>query len=159
MAAVEERFGFEFPPDLRAVLQFVLPAGTAFPNWSSDSEANLRSRMDSVVDGIWFDVEHCSVWPSDWGARPANAQARFDKVKEIVGAAPRLIPIYGHRFIPAEPNKAGNPVFSVHQTDIICYGNDLADYFHREFDASLPEWAAKEPRNIRFWSDSVRWRD
>jgi hypothetical protein len=52
------------------------------------------------------------------------------------------------RYIPAEPNESRNPVFSVHQTDIIHYGNDLADYFQREFQVPLPDRAAREPRPI-----------
>jgi hypothetical protein len=35
--------------------------------------------------------------------------------------------------MPAEPHLPGNPVFSVHQTDIIVYGLDLYEYLHNEF--------------------------
>jgi len=41
------------------------------------------------------------------------------------------IPVYSHRYLPSEPKATGNPVLSVHQTDIIYYGNDLASYFSR----------------------------
>ena len=57
------------------------------------------------------------------------------------------------------PFQNGNPVFSVHQTDIIRYGNDLVGYVHNEFGVPLPDWAAKEPRPIRFWDDAMNWRD
>jgi hypothetical protein len=60
--------------------------------------------------------------------------------------------MYSHRYIANEPLAARNPVFSVHQTDIIYYGTDLADYFAREFGVSRPNWAANEAREIRFWS-------
>ena len=53
---------------------------------------------------------------------------------EGVKAAPRLIPVFGHRMMPAEPHQTENPVFSIHQADIICYGFDLADYLRREFN-------------------------
>jgi len=36
--------------------------------------------------------------------------------------------------MPAEPHQTENPVFSIHQADIICYGFDLADYLRREFN-------------------------
>ena len=46
----------------------------------------------------------------------------------------------------------GNPVFSVHQTDVTVYGVDLADWMHREFDVPLPMWQPPEDRTFDFWS-------
>jgi hypothetical protein len=69
-----------------------------------------------------------------------------------VKAAPRLIPVFGNRMIPAEPHQAGNPVFSIHQADIICYGFDLADYLRREFSLEGREAWPDAIRPIRFWS-------
>jgi hypothetical protein len=69
----------------------------------------------------------------------------------MIAEAPKLIPIYSHRFIPEEPSEAGNPIFSVYQMDIIYYGFDLDDYLRHEFD--LPgrkEWPA-QVRPIKFW--------
>jgi hypothetical protein len=156
---IERRFDFTFPPDLRALLQFALPVGNAFPNWRDDSEEALRDRLNRPLNGIVFDVERNDFWLDSWGTKPSSEAARHAIVKNAIDKAPKLIPIFAHRFIPAEPNNAGNPVFSVHQTDIIYYGNDLADYFRREFRVPLPEWAARQPRSIRFWNDSLNWRD
>jgi hypothetical protein len=70
--------------------------------------------------------------------------------------APRLIPIFGHRYLPAEPEIAGNPVFSVYQTDIIYYGVDLRRYLSCEFGGLDYALANRdEPRRIRFWADLV----
>lgn len=44
-------------------------------------------------------------------------------------------------------------MFSVWQADIIYYGFDLAGYFMMEFAVSLPDWATRAPRPIRFWDD------
>jgi hypothetical protein len=44
-----------------------------------------------------------------------------------------LVAVYGHRYIPAEPGLAGNPVFSIHQSDVIVYGSSLASYLAAEF--------------------------
>jgi hypothetical protein len=73
-----------------------------------------------------------------------------------VARAPILIPVYSHRFIPAALSEAGNPVFSVYQTDIIHYGLDLPSYLHAEFDACNPYPVPSEPKEIRFWSELVR---
>ena len=36
--------------------------------------------------------------------------------------------------MPDRPQLNGNPIFSIHQTDMIYYGFDLDDYFRHEFD-------------------------
>jgi hypothetical protein len=47
---------------------------------------------------------------------------------------PKLIPIYGHRYVPTV-NGVDNPsIFSVYQTDVIYYGIDLENYFRIEFN-------------------------
>jgi hypothetical protein len=65
--------------------------------------------------------------------------------------------------IPDEPNLAGNPVFSVHQTDIIYYGFDLADYLRHDFHIPGREPWPENIRQIRFWDldrfQQVRWAD
>jgi hypothetical protein len=70
-----------------------------------------------------------------------------------------------HRMMPAEPHLSGNPVFSVHQTDIIVYGKDLRDYLTHEFlmtEDDQEEWTIpRGTRPIAFWDTdrfpSVRW--
>jgi hypothetical protein len=118
---------------------------------------NLQLLLDAPFDGVWFDVEHNAFWSPEWGTKPEILDARREVVRLAVLDAPRLIPVFGHRYIPSHPCSAGNPVFSVHQTDIIYYGNDLADYFYHEFRVPLPSWAAQRPRHIQFWSDSTTW--
>jgi len=119
VANIERNFRFVFPPDLRMVLQYALPIGRSFPDWRNGPEEQLLLQLSRPLEGILFDVEANVDWPLEWGPRPADRDGRSRKVSELVGNAPRLVPIYSHRYIPAEPNKAGNPVFSVHQTDII----------------------------------------
>src|SRR5258706_5810017 len=86
----------------------------------------------------------------DWRARSRLAQ---DKAKE----APALVPVFAHRFLPAEPLLEGNPVLSVWQADIIYYGLDLVNYFLNQFHLSQSSQAngSKPPRKIRFWSDII----
>lgn len=156
---IENRLCFTFPPDLRAILQFVVPIGGQWPNWRGGNDHDISSRLNWPLNGIRFDVESNGFWLDEWGPKPRETNQRLELLRHVLGRAPRLVPVYSHRFIPAEPLDAGNPVFSVHQTDIIIYGNDLADYFHREFGIPLPEAAARQPRPIRFWSDALAWRD
>ena len=46
---------------------------------------------------------------------------------------PKLILVNGHRYVPCFPDIMDVPVISLYQTDIIFYGNNLEDYFKREF--------------------------
>jgi hypothetical protein len=159
--AVEGRFGFRFPPDLREFLQTALPRGPGFPDWRSGDESALRALLDLPRRGILFDVEHNDFWLPEWGPRPDTLAASLEAVSDLVTNAPRLVPVFGHRMMPDEPCLAGNPVFSVHQTDIIHYGFDLADYLRHEFALPGREPWPDSVRPIRFWDvdrfQTVRW--
>jgi hypothetical protein len=151
VAATEKKFGFHFPPDLRALLQAGLPGGDGFPDWRSGDEAALRSWLAIPLEGILFDIEHNRFWLPEWGARPDRLEDAKRAASALIAAAPKLVPIYQHRMIPDEPREPGNPVFSVHQTDIIYYGFDLLDYFRHEFDLGAREPWPEKVRAIRFW--------
>jgi hypothetical protein len=156
--AIERRFGLMFPPDLRGILRFRVPLGRGFPPWRGDL-VELQRHFDWPFEGICFDVEHNGFWLAAWGSKPLNPNRRSDIVLEKLSTASRLIQIYMHRYIPSAPCQNGNPVYSLHQTDIIHYGNDLAGYFHQEFRVPLPDCAARTPRPIGFWDDALVWRD
>jgi hypothetical protein len=91
-----------------------------------------------------------------WGEKPQTLEAACAIARRAVAEAPILIPIYGHHYLPAEPSEAGNPVFSVYQTDIICYGFDLPSYLAVEFGVSNPYPLPESPREISFWSELER---
>ena len=161
---IEAEFGFRFPPDLRDFLHAGLPVGDRFPNWRDQSRASLRKRLSIPFEGIAFDVEHNGFWLDEWGPRPSTLGEAQAIVSKMVASAPTLIPVYSHRMIPDRPFAAGNPVFSVHQTDIIYYGADLRDYFIHEFlaDKQAGIWPIPDAvRRIDFWDvnrfQSIRW--
>lgn len=77
------------------------------------------------------------------------------RLQRLVAEAPTLVPVYSHRYIPADPWAEGNPVLSAVQSDIVYFGNDLADCFRRDFVVPLPGWAAKAPRKVRFWDEII----
>jgi hypothetical protein len=109
-----------------------LEAGPSFYNWLTDVDA-LEGRSARLWEGVQFDVEYNDLWRSSWGPKPATLKAQKARVRELVEGAPKLIPIIGHRYLLAEPCTAGNPVFSVWQSDIVVYGADLRDYLVFEF--------------------------
>lgn len=164
---IESRFGFRFPDDLREFLAFGLPVGERSPDWrnaAADGDAQAQQRIQQSLDwplnGMLFDIEQNSFWDPQWGAQPRDIASARRIATDAVRAAPVLIPIYSHRYLPAEPSAAGNPVFSVWQTDIIIYGRDLMSYFRCESgekDESLRSGA----RPIRCWTRwmQAEWED
>lgn len=152
----ERLFSFRFPPDLRAFLQTALPRSPHFPDWRSGDVARLRHWLDAPRRGILFDVENNDYWHPDWAARPCMAEAALSVAAAGIQAAPRMIPVFGHRMMPAEPYRSGNPVFSIHQTDIVCYGFDLADSLRREFSLAGREAWPDAIQPIPFWSGCAR---
>ena len=155
---VEHFFGFQFPPDLRAFLMCVLPSGKDWPNWRDIDDSEIELMLNWPYEGICFDIQNNSFWPASWGTKPASLRKAFEIAKRKVDAAPKLIPIFGHRYLPDRPSIEGNPVFSVHQTDIIYYGSNLWNYFQNEFLNSfgVSEYQLTAPlRQIEFWSDLV----
>ncbi len=148
----QARFDLNFPPDLIDLLRDRRPVGG--PDWNNGEM--VRSSLAWPFEGLLFDVENNVLWWPEWGDRPGTAEERAEVLRGVVSRAPRLIPIFSHRFLPASPGESGNPVFSVYQSDVIHYGADLDDYIEREEQGweSVP-WP-DHVREIDFWSELVR---
>jgi hypothetical protein len=110
----------------------VLEESQSFYNWLADMTA-IEGRYAWLWEGIQFDVENNVLWPPSWGTKPASIEAQKARVRELVESAPRLIPVFQHRYLLSEPYVAGNPVLSAWQSDIIVYGANLRDYLLVEF--------------------------
>jgi hypothetical protein len=147
----QEKYDLTFPPDLIAL--FLERRPVQGWDWRSD-EPEIREMLERPCEGLIFDVEHDGLWWPEWGDRPDHENERAETLRAIVQQAPKLVPLVSHRYIPCEPNEAGNPVFSIHQSDVIYYGVNLDDYFEREFGHPR-RLVAKPMRHIRFWSKLV----
>lgn len=157
---IEKQFFITFPQDLKLFLQTEVPVSSSFVNWryginSETGKREIENWIDSPKKGILFDVKYNNFWLEKWGEKPKDFKTQKEIASIKIAEEPKLIPIFCHRFIPSEPNEIGNPVFSVHQTDIIYYGYDLIDYFSKEFKIEVPTsyGTVSEPKQIAFWSD------
>jgi hypothetical protein len=156
---IQRQYHLFFPPDLKNLLMFALPISHGFINWREASENIISERLSWPYEGMCFDIEHNVFWVEEWGQRPASLDEAFSIARNAVERAPTLIPICGHRYIPDRPNEAGNPVYSVYQTDIIYYGGDLAEYLENEFSYYFGRSGynlKKEIKHIDFWSQLVQ---
>lgn len=162
---VEAEFGIEFADDHRAFLAAGLPLNSppkpeqprrdSWPDWRNGDPNQLRKQLAWPIDGALFDVEHNAFWHNTWGDRPDDLTAALALARRQLAQAPTLIPIRGHRYLPAGRGTHGHPVLSVYQTDIIFYGADLADYITQEFSGTSrsisEDWAP--PPLAPFWGD------
>ena len=153
----EARYGFHFPDDLREFWQTALPIGFPFPNWRSQNDVRLKSLIDDPLHGILFDVER-GFWHPEWGARPEAIADALTIAEQLVRQAPKLIPINGACAMPDRPSTAGNPVLSIHQTDIVYMGFHLDDYFRYAFKPPGLKPEPSEIKRIEFW-DARRWQE
>lgn len=147
----QDRYDLVFPPDLVALFRDRRPV--LGYDWRSDHE-EIRAMLSWPLEGLLYDLEHNALWWPEWGQRPETPEGRAELLTQVVKAAPKLIPLVGHRYLPEEPHEAGNPVFSVYQADTIYFGADLAHFFERQFGVSSRPWP-EQVKHIRFWSDLV----
>lgn len=147
----QTRFRLTFPPDLVELLRDRRPVGG--PDWNN--EETVRPLLAWPFEGLLFDIENNGLWWAEWGNRPNAAEERTEVLAQVLSRAPKLIPIFGHRYLPATPTQAGNPVFSVYQSDVIYCGANLAHYLDAE-EYGLESHSWPEVREIDFWSELVR---
>ena len=148
LAEAQGRYGLTFPPDLIDLLrEQEISCGY---EWTTE-DSRIREMLEWPFELLRFDVEHNSWWPRGW-ERPGTAEQRAVVLREVLAAAPKLIPLSGHRFLPEFPHEAGNPVFSMHGFDTIYYGANLAEWLTNERDGL---WRIGPVRKVPFWSDLV----
>ncbi|OPC80343.1 hypothetical protein B4N89_04730 [Embleya scabrispora] len=149
---VEQDFGFRFSADHRAMLSAALPTGKGWPNWRAGGARDLKARLGLPTEGVLFDVEHNAFWPDVWGARPAQLKHALKSARYHLARVPRMVPVYGHRYLPGTEGQWGHPVLSMMQTDIVVYGANLTNYLTAEFlDGSIEYTVPTVP----FWRDLV----
>jgi hypothetical protein len=149
LTAVEGEFAFSFADDHRAFLAAGLPTGRGWPDWRNGDRTQLRERLAMPVEGVLFDVASNGFWYSGWGPQPVDA---LPVAKAFLLTAPRLIPVYSHRYLPAGRGTTGHPVLSVMQTDIVVYGADLKAYLRHEFEGLHEPDPTARP-TVAFWKD------
>ncbi|MEY9926819.1 hypothetical protein ABH926_001444 [Catenulispora sp. GP43] len=166
---IEDEFAFRFADDHRAFLAAGLPVSIPhsdppgvistwrepWPDWRDGDRAKLRDQLDRPTEGVLFDVEQNAFWDDAWGPRPDAMDAALAIAREALTQVPVLVPVYGHRFLPAGHGSFGHPVLSVWQTDIICYGLNLLDYVQQEFGGQGLNWDdhADPQVTVPFWRD------
>jgi hypothetical protein len=155
IASIETQLGFRVPDDFGYLFQNLQDPGRVLFPWSEFDKGKYDASIHRVLRGIEFSIERNRLWLERWGKRPDALSVALDIARKDFETWPKLLPIYGHRFLAAEPCCGGNPVFSIMGTDIIYYGADLPHYLLNEFvdqDYAFHTHAQKI-RRIQVWSD------
>jgi hypothetical protein len=148
---VEADFAFTFDVDHREMLGLVTPLGDGWVDWRSTPPAQIRAMLAWPTEGVIWDARNNGFWPRAWGRKPKRSDDLDSAVLDHLSRVPRLIPLFGHRFMAAGPSQGSAPVFSVYQTDVIYYGENLPDYVAHELEISK-RFTTGVHRAIPFWS-------
>lgn len=154
---IENHLGHSLPPDLIYLAEHTNDPDGLCMRWLQGPHA-IEAFEERVKYGLSFDIGQNGLWLASWGPRPAAPMDRLALFEAEFQRWPKLLPLSGHRAIPATPTEAGNPVFSVMQSDIVYYGTTLADWMALDLTV---EWrgdhATRSPagraRHIPVWSD------
>lgn len=160
LALIEETYGISFPQALRDFYRIGVPyfddcRSDEFPRWgdlSAENTARIRAWMASPAKWLLRDVGY-GFWLSSWGTRPSDIDAAKRIATEMIGRSPKLIPIYGHRFMPQLDGISDPPVISTVGRDTILYGANLEDYLSHEFLGI--ETIGKISMDIPMWTEII----
>lgn len=149
---VQQRYSIEFPRQHRLFLQtlhsttprqrgFSHGDGSTpvprerpgFYDWNAD-DVQIGAALRWPLDGLVADTAEGQYWHRSWGPCPKSTAGRRERLAELIDGAPRLIPIFGHRYVVADESER---VLSVYGDDIIVYGYDLRDYLLHELEDVL----------------------
>ena len=151
VAQVEHDYCFKFSVVHRQFLMTVLPVGPGWWDWRHGNPEVIRRFLKAPIEGVLFDVRKNDFWPSSWGAKPAYRDEQVQVAEARLSTVPQLIPVYSHRYMVSGLDACASPVFSVVQTDVVYYGDNLLDYVAQQFHVGPRN--PSEPPHIPFWSD------
>ncbi|GCE09644.1 SMI1/KNR4 family protein [Dictyobacter aurantiacus] len=150
--SIEKQWSLHFPPDYRLFLNIlhcldrpviiatydgdtrkIVPCESSFlPDWQREGDG-IKNAYRQLVDDITYEVLHNNIWKPGWGRKPITRYGLKQQIEALIARAPKLIPIYGHRFLLAEPGMAGNPILTWHHSSMIIYAPDLYHFFCKDF--------------------------
>lgn len=152
---IESKYNIFFPYALRTLLKQALPISEGFYNWRDLSESNYEFILQSINRPISDFYEDASeiYWNDEWGKEPVNSAEFQSIIRTKLSRAPKLIPVFAHRYIPMIDGNT-YPIFSIHGIDIIIYGESLDDYLNVEFgEKSQSDINFSNVLDVPFWSE------
>lgn len=154
---IEKLYNIHFPCELKSFYSIGIPVSSGFYNWRNTNEENtqlIKNILKSPIKGLKSDLEAGDFWCEDWGGKPVVLEEAENRLLMYYNDAPKMIPIYSHRYMPYIPKVTEIPVFSIMQSDIVLYGENLISYFEVEFGLKkYNDILQANFRHIDFWSN------
>ncbi|MDR2976083.1 MAG: hypothetical protein LBV19_02055 [Streptococcaceae bacterium] len=155
ISTIEKKYDLIFPSEMKSLYRKALLISRGFYNWRDFSERNtqlIKQVLNRPTDSLLNNTSEID-WSESWGSEPANQMEREEVLREKIQSAPKLIPIYSHRYITSFQDRE-NPVFSIVGSDIIYYGENLISYLEIEFGCkSRSDMDITKIEPVSFWSD------
>lgn len=152
---IEKIYEIKFPKCLKEFLMIALPISKGFYNWRNVQDDNIQF-IKQVMNRPVIDINDMAeevYWCDEWGEEPEDEKGIAKEVKERLKEAPKLLPIYAHRYMPMILDD-NPPIISIHGIDVIYYGKNLEDYFNIEFgEKEQNAIELQDIVSIPFWSD------
>lgn len=153
---IEKLYNIEFPLKLKELYKLALPVSKGFYNWrlalQEENKPKFMKLLNKPFEEVREDVEEID-WVEKWGNEPASRVEVNNKIIDKLAKAPKLIPIYKHRYA-ISTSEENSPILSISGWDIIYYGTDLENYIEVEFgDFLLKDIDFSQIKDIDFWSD------
>ena len=148
-------YNIELPEELKNLYNIALPVSKGFCNWRNFDDKNVKFIKEVIERPIKdiYELANEVYWCDDWGKEPNNESEKVEIIRNLLEKAPKLIPIYFHRYM-TQVNMKNIPIFSMHDTDIICYGENLSSYLKIEFgDKNQSDIDYEKLNYIPFWND------
>ena len=153
----EAYYGISFPDELKNFYATGLPISSGFYNWRNKSSANIsliKRALEMPIEGLKVGLENGDFWCDSWGLHPEHSEDALEILLMHYSRAPKMIPIYSHRYMPSIPGSKNTPVFSIMQSDIIYFGTDLISYLEIEFGYKQHKDILRASfQQIEFWND------
>lgn len=154
---IGQEYEIFFPEEIKSFYKEALPISKGFYNWHDKCNENvmrIKRAMNMPVQGIVENSEEID-WSEEWGEEPSDLNERKKNIGDMALKAPKLIPIFSHRYIASFKCKKP-PIFSVYGTDIIYFSKNMIDYFLIEFKIKENNsFMNEEVSYIPFWSDLI----
>ena len=151
---IESFYEIKFPQSLQSFLMLKVPISHGFYNWrdmNKDNVEYIKKIINFPYEEIFNRADEV-YWNDNWGVEP-DKDGYLYMVREKLRNAPKLVPVYSHRYMPITP-EINPPVLSIHGVDVIFYGMDLEDYIDIEFgNKKQTSIQFDKLPFIDFWSD------
>lgn len=153
---IQQIYEIMLPQELIEFYSLALPVSMGFYNWKDFSLSNIEHIKSAIKrpENDLIELVDEIYWCDDWGEEPLDENEKAEIINDLLKKAPKLIPIFKHRYLPFYADNKSNPVFSIHGTDVIYYGDGLLSYLQIEFGLkNYNEIDYSMIPHVPFWSD------